>query len=220
MREPKEPNKENYMYLKESSDRKEFTTCVEEECTHICIPISEYNGYRKAVRIVTDRALQQIDKSEADGNGFRLLRAEKRYCREYDGMLWYVVKQTPHSLKIPSMDALEVSVRTLREQFKFIDDVDLGKFYLDSEISEMEKNAGKVMVTRISGQLMPKAAEQWSDEVFRSERDFLVQNNVTGRALYRAFAQFEGLFIIGIAGISQNYAQGVYEISYWATAAI
>ena len=132
-------------------------------------------------------------------------------------MLWYVVKQTPHSLKIPSMDALEVSVRTLREQFKFIDDVDLGKFYLDSE---REENAGKVMVTRISGQWMPKAAEQWSDEVLRSERDFLIHNNVTGQALYRAFAQFEGLFIIGIAGISLNFAHGVYEIAYWATAAI
>lgn len=216
----REPNKENYMYFKESSDRKEFTTCGEEECTHICIPIREYNGYRKAVRIVTDRALQQIDKSKADENGFRFLRAEERYCRECNGMLWYVVKQTPHSIKIPSTDALEISVQTLRERFKFIDDVDLRKFYLDSEREKSDESDGNVMVTSISSQWMPEAVEQWNNEIHRNENDFLIQNNITGRALYRAFAQFDGLFIVGIAGISINYAQGVYEISYWATSVI
>lgn len=207
---------EEYMYLKKDKDHS-FSFCDEEECTFVCVPKGEFRGLKKTLSIVNNRARQQIEKSKADKNGFRVMRADERYCSKLNGMLWYVTKQTPYSIKLSLQEVLFMAKQTLKEQYTFISDVDLGKFYLDSE---KEKNAGKVMATRISGQWMPKAAEQWSDEVFRSERDFLVQNNDTGRALYRAFAQFEGLFIIGIAGISQNYAQGVYEISYWATAAI
>ena len=207
--------KGKYLYLKKNNWA--YTFCTEEECTLVCVPKGEFRGLKKTLSIVNNRARQQIEKSKADKNGFRVLRAGERYCRKLGGMLWYVTKQTPYSVKLSLQEVLFIAKQTLKEQYTFISDVDLGEFYLDSE---KDKNAGNVMVTRISDQWMPEAAEQWSDEVFRNEKDYLVQNNITGRALYRAFAQFDGLFIVGIAGISINYAQGVYEISYWATSAI
>ena len=78
-----------------------YTGCDEAEAEYVMIPLAEYYGYEKAVRIVKDRAIQQVDKATADKYGYTLMRADKkRYNYEQDEKAWLITRNTPYSIKI------------------------------------------------------------------------------------------------------------------------
>ena len=87
----------------------------------VAVSEEELNGYKKAVRIVRDRAKQQIDKAKADKNGYTLLRAEKRKYGRDKGSAWLITKGTPYSIKMDFAEASALIAQDLREFYGFID---------------------------------------------------------------------------------------------------
>lgn len=80
----------------------------------VLISTQEYHGLQKALRIVRDRAMQQIDKARADEHGYTLLRAERRrYSLSSSDEVWQVTKRTPYSLHIPIESVSELIKRDI-----------------------------------------------------------------------------------------------------------
>ena len=63
-------------YLKTDNRGKLVYCKTEENADYVVVPKNEYYGLRNALRIVHDRALQQVDKSKVDEHGYRLLRCD------------------------------------------------------------------------------------------------------------------------------------------------
>lgn len=85
------------------------------QATHVLITKKEYHGLQKALRIVRDRAMQQVEKSETDGYGYQLLRAEYRpyLGTSYDA--WLVTRRTPYSCRMGISEASWMIARDLKD---------------------------------------------------------------------------------------------------------
>lgn len=87
----------------------------ESQATYVCISTHEYHGLCKALRIVHDRALQQIDKSKTDAHGYLLMRAERRLYPGTGYPAWLITKRTPYSCRMAIADIEEIVSRDLHE---------------------------------------------------------------------------------------------------------
>ena len=182
--------------------------CEKDNADYVLVPINEFNGLKKAVRIVNDRALQQIDKSKTDEHGFRLLRADlKRYQHGSDGRLWLITKETPYSSKMAVDEASALIENKLRELYWWVDEVNLQNF-TDDRLD--------VWRTRLTSEDLGTAREQWHDAERREQYNFLIENSERGRAVYQCFCKHNAM-ILEVSKLSVNYAQGLYEVTYWAT---
>lgn len=198
-----------YKYLKKSEEGYAF--CDEDNAEFVLVAKNEFNGLKKAVRIVNDRALQQIDKSKADENGFRILRAGKSFFREGKGNVYLVTKETPYSIKISLGEAWAIIENTLRENYCWVDEFDLEDF-IPEDYEDNEYRPGSI---RFYDTDYPKMIKAWENKESR-EREFLCENSKKGRAMKNLMKAHRGM-IISIAKVSANQAQGVYEVSYWCT---
>ena len=86
-------------FYKNDPENRRYASCSEDEAEFVMIDIQTFHGMKKAVRIVRDRAMQQIDKAKADVHGYTLVRAVKK--KE----VWSITKSTPYSIKIPFEEA-------------------------------------------------------------------------------------------------------------------
>lgn len=202
-----------YTYFKKNENGLKF--CDYEEAEYVLLNINEFNGLKKAVRIVNDRALQQIDKSKADEYGFRLLRAGKSYNREAKGMMYLVTKETPYSIKMRLDEAWALIETTLRELYYWLDEFDLNDFAPSPEEYKSSSYIDNQRIGRLYDSDIPKIIKQWENKDDRS-REFLLDNSKKGRAIKNLWSKRND-FIVGIAKVSANQAQGVYEVSYWCT---
>ena len=198
-----------YSYLRKTD--KGYSFCEYEDAEYVMLPINEYNGLKKAVRIVNDRALQQIDKSKADKYGFRILRAGKSYHREGKGMVYLVTKETPFSIKIGLSEAWSLIENRLREIYYWVDEFDLNDFVPE----DYQSHGSYDTCGRLCDSDYPKLIKAWENKEDR-QREFLCSNNRKGRAMKGLMEEHESM-IIDIAKVSANQAQGVYEVSYWCT---
>lgn len=178
----------------------------ENEADYIMIPMNEYNGLKKALRIINDRALQQIDKSKADEDGFRILRAGKSFYHEGRGQVYLVTKETPYSIKMELGDAWAIIEHTLRNKYEWLDQFNLEDYAPDIDDSSS---------LRISDSDYPALIKAWEDPQKR-KLDYLVSNSRKGKALKNLMNEHSAM-IISIAKVAANQAQGVYEVSYWCT---
>lgn len=181
-----------------------FSPCEEEEAEYAMLVISEYNGLQNALRIVKDRAMQQIDKSTADNNGYRLLRANvRRYSHSIKDEFWMITKATPYSTKIPLDIAHEMIMRDLREYYHYYDFHD-------------NLNHSGLPVFNISDlTLLQKACDLEYQDRFPESRHVQLYRNFIDEDKYCINNRLVMSFSFN--HISSNYAQGVYEITYWAT---
>lgn len=184
--------------------------CDESEAGYIMLPIEQYHGLKKAVRIVNDRALQQIDKSKTDKYGFRLLRADRKRFKKHDGTLWLVTKETPYSSKIALHEARALIENKLREVYYWVDEMNL-EDYVDEETETLDRYRHQIYESDL-----PKICKQWHDKDHRDRFEFLGDNSEKGRATMKCWQAHDSM-IVEISKISVNYAQGLYEVSYWAT---
>lgn len=83
------------------------------QATHVLITQKEYHGLQKALRIVRDRAVQQVEKSETDEHGYQLLRAEYRPYQGTSYEAWLVTRRTPYSVHMGVSEVSEVISRDL-----------------------------------------------------------------------------------------------------------
>lgn len=185
-----------------------LVNCDESKAEYVMLSIKEYHGLKKAVRIVNDRALQQIDKSKTDKYGFRLLRADRKRFKKSNGTLWFVTKETPYSSKIELQEAYALIEDKLRELYYWVDEINLND-YIDEKQYRLDFSTLREME-------LPKICEQWHNKEHRKKYDFLDENSRRGRALMGCWQEHDSM-IVEISKISVNYAQGLYEVSYWAT---
>ena len=171
----------------------------------VVISQEEYNGYQKALRIIKDRSLQQIDKSQADKHGYRLMRAEKRvYGRKNGKPAYLITKSTPYSIKMDPQVVKNEILDDLKQHYNFIGT----RTYTDTRWGQDKK---KITLSKYCDGI-----EQKDDPTY-ANRDFYSSNDDEGRAIYQIFQKYNNVFIFEFSKLSSNPAQGVYEITYWAT---
>lgn len=168
----------------------------------ITIPKALYNGYLNALRIIEDRGLQQIERQTADQHGYTLKYADLRvYDRTYpDQKAFWIVKQTPISLKIDVATASFIIKQSLYKHYNFRD------------ISQISTTIDSSIKMTIHELLI--ALEQKNDPDFNHE--FYVENSTRGRRIKEYIDGCPDSIIFELAKISSNIGQGVYDISYWA----
>lgn len=184
-------------YLKNNDGKYSF--CEHEEAEYAVIPIDEYYGFLSALRIVRDRAKQQIDKNTADEHGYTLLRARyKHYEPRNSEKAWFVTKRTPHSAKLPFVTASDLIKMDLKEFYHFRD---AKKFRKSSgySFSEIE---------------IIRNYNYYRDH---DEDEINSIKNTDMKEMLDYFVETDGKLAFEIAEISCNVGLGVYEVSYWAT---
>lgn len=178
----------------------------QEDADYAVIPVKEYNGLINALRIVRDRALQQVDKAKADEHGYTTLRAEyRKYIpgQEYKG--WLITKSTPHSINIPLEAAHELILRDLQDFYSFTGIPTL-RFCRNGIKEERVLEAGNIL----------KAVSQLTNPSCQDQEYFL-EHTEYGHAVYLYLSEYQFSISFELSKIACNYSQGVYEVSYWAT---
>lgn len=171
----------------------------ESEADYVMITKSEFYGYEKALRIVRDRALQEIEKSEADEHGYRFLRADKRSFNYAQKELkaWLITKSTPYSIKMSPDDALAIIEN------------DLHDFYNFRDLPTYEEGLTPM---KLSSEELLRLRKMYFEEGYDPEGqlpeteyfiNFIFENN--------------GTVIFDISKLSGNLSSGCYEVTYWAT---
>lgn len=170
----------------------------------VTIPTAEYNGLQKALRIVRDRAKQQIDKSTADENGYTLLRADKRqYEHKYDSPAWLITMSTPYSIKMSLGEVNAILDRDLRDFYGFRD--------LPEIISESSIDHGKPKKWDIKDFF---STMKYNDPTI--DRSMIQNNELLQKLAFLDSCDWKLAF--EISRIAKNHATGCYEVSVWATA--
>ena len=161
----------------------------------------EYNGFKKMLRVIIDREIQQIDKCKADSHGYSL----KLVCsRSYDRLrpeitAFNITKTTPISLKIDLYTAYTLVKNDLHDFYGFMDE----QVYM-------------------SGEGIPKKIktidllEAFQNKNENYNREYYISNSEYGRKLKEIVDSSE-VISFGPLKLSANFGQGVYEVTYWAT---
>lgn len=190
-------------FLKRDNDGK-LTYCHESESQYVLISINEYNGYEKALEIVRNRALQEIDRSKADEYGYKLVKAEKRRYRQgnrkVDNDAWFITKSTPYSLKMSVKQARAMIERDLRDFYNLRDMPVIRR----NEFGYTEKLSVRDLL-------------DYHERFFRAKMD---RSHIGNDAMLKALDWMDrlgGLVIFDLVGLTPNYAAGCYEVRYWAT---
>lgn len=192
-------------YLKRKGNS--YSVVSREEAEYVIVPISEYNGLQKALRIVRDRAIQQIDKSVTDEHGYKLLRADLRGYERKGDKLWLITKSTPYSSKIKPREVQTIIEQDLRDFYNFIK--------LPNALHYENGKSERVSTSNIAHYYK----EFFVNKQYVSGRQQYGGQNLPD--LYYEFFQKVGKCItFEINKLSINHAQGVYEVSYWGTECI
>lgn len=164
----------------------------------VAIPESALNGYKKAVRIVRDRARQQVDKAKADKYGYTLLRADKRKYKASKRSAWLITRSTPYSIKM-----------SLDEAYAMIG-CDLVEYYGFRELPVLKKNG-------YSSRLEERDLLDYYKRFYELKEDISRMHNEEILWALAWLNETNGKVAFEISHIAQNVATGCYEVSYWAT---
>ena len=180
---------------------------ADETAQIIRIPIEEYHGYQNCLRILRDRALQQIDKAQADKYGYTLKYADRRmYDRAYPNLrAYFITKVTPISLKVDFETAFFLIRKDLQAFYNY---VKLPSFAVTPTAPKVPLTARELLL----------ATQQKEDQFY--SYDFYVDNSDKGRQIKAFLDGDERPIIFEMIKVGSNIGQGVYEVSYWATGPI
>lgn len=96
-------------------EKKIYRRCNETEADHVLIPMNEYNGLQKALRMVKEYGKQQIDQSDYDEHGYQIRRASIVKYPGTSEKVYLVEKRTSYLVKYPDTDILELVIQDLRQ---------------------------------------------------------------------------------------------------------
>lgn len=151
-------------------------------------------AYLNALRIIKDRALQQIDKSKYDVNGYRLLRATRsEYSRgDRTTRAWLIKKETSYSTHIDLKVVTNLIERDLYDNYNFV---------------QLQRDADRKKMLYWHNSHTDDVEEYPQSEFVKSGLAAHLQDRgILGEAL-----------IVELQEITANYGTGHYEIAYWAT---
>ena len=186
-----------------------------DECSYVLISKEQYNGYEKALRIIRDRALQQIDKAVADEIGYVFLSAEAKYMRqEKIDNLMYVRYRTAYSIKIPLANIKGVIIRDLIERHNMMPESMKGYSYTNWN---GEKVYESISDRNIWNGVRDFITDKYNgnDWKYREYKDNPI--DIGYRKVYDYIQSKGGAIAVEIDKIIANVGQGVYEVSFWAT---
>lgn len=209
------------VYLKQTEDGKLRKIPSLEEADYIRMPVAlyrksfekrecgdvvqirreEYNGFKKMLRIIRDRGLQQIEK--ADSHGYTAKYVDERiYDRSKpDIKAYYIIKTTPISLKIDLLTAFTLLKNDLQEFYAFMDE----QSFISSD--GLEK---KIKIIDLLEAFKKKSESNY-------DRDYYISNSEYGRKLKEIVDNSPEAISFGPIKLSANMGQGVYEVTYWST---
>lgn len=175
--------------------------CDESEAEYSFIDIEKYNGLRKALRIVRDRALQQIDKQIADEHGYRLVRAAiVKYSRNSIYDVWKITKSTPYSIKLGIEEAAYLIKQDMVDYYK------LRPFPLKKSFDGIKSMTYEDVAPEIKCYFEREIDDtHW---LRFQERDKRVTDFIE---------EYDGLVVTEPIEYSTNIGQGVYEVTYYAS---
>lgn len=174
-----------------------FEECEPETCYVFKEDELDEHGklYLNMLRIVQDRALQQVEKSKADEHGYRLIRAQKKEHFS-NHTAWLIKKATPYSIK---MDLKSAGVLISK------DIVD----YYHGIYEELQHWQGLYAV---------KLLDWYKHGWLTYKRD--VKNNEAAECGFLdrldVLGIDDGKMVLEITEISGNIGTGTYEVTYWA----
>ncbi len=189
---------------KDSIQRKNTNVKGENE---VAIPKEEYNGIQKMFRILRDRSLQEIEKSKADPHGYTLKYADERPLDRLhpDQRAYFITKMTPLSLRMNLETAYYMIKKDLREYYNFLDNVSIK--------SAQGSSNGNIKPTDLYTALSQRKDPNYN-------YDFYVSNSDYGKMIKKTLDNSPQIVSFGPIKIVSNIGQGIYEISYWASAPI
>lgn len=181
-----------------------FEECEPETCYVFKEEELDEHGklYLNMLRIIKDRSLQQVSKSEADEHGYKFIRSRRRkYLRGNNSMkMWLVTKQTPYSVKMP-ISVVERSVMTdLETYYNSIIRIKGYKSTVYSGGTPVKDMFSLLSFLNVRHEEPPDSYKPLI-ELFESKGIDYQKPRV----------------IIELSELSANYAVGVYEVTYWAT---
>lgn len=182
-----------------------------QDAEFVLLPIEEYNGYEKAVRVVRDRALQQIEKGKADKHGYTLLRADKKKHKAYNGEYWLVTKTTPYSINIP-VDEVQALIK--KDLIDFYGYWTTRKFEYPYKEEMCSRYVSESFLLTTLLQHMQSSLNGSLDELYES-RDNWNENISLAYHVREYLRDSKFRFSFDMCKLSCNYAQGKYEVSYW-----
>lgn len=178
-----------------------YVWCDESEAEYAFIDIEKYNGLRKALRIVRDRALQQIDKQIADEHGYRLVRAARvEYSRSSTHKVWKITKSTPYSIKLGIEEAAYLIKQDMVDYYK------LRPFPLKVQF-------GKIV--RMTYEDVAYEIECYCEREIKDEDWLRCQER--NKRVTNFIEEYDGLVVTEPIEYSTNIGQGVYEVTYYAS---
>ena len=188
-------------------ENEKYKKSTENEADSVMLPISEYHGYINALRIIKDRGIQQIDKSQVDENGYRLLRADKKRYYEVENQkidTYLITRATPYGINISLKEVALFIKQDLILNYGFVNNrtyaYEFSGRMIDEEVTDRD------ILVRIPT-IIEKAER--NEELISDEN-----------ALFEWYLENQNRTGFSINRISANYAQGIYEVSYFATALI
>lgn len=165
----------------------------EEDADYALINIHEYNGLQKALRLVRERALQEVKKSTVDKHGYKLLNMSRQRYENTRYAHWVVKMASPYSIKIDINGVYEIILMDLKEHYGY----ERFPFESGNEIFyELE------LLERVEAYALRKAAGRVIEEMDPLEQ--LIEKR-------------EGRIVFGLKNIKPNYGSGVYEVEFLAT---
>lgn len=182
-----DPDKHTYAQVESPSD-----------AGFVMISMQEYYGFQKCLRVIHDRALQQIDRATADENGYSIIQAmHQTYSREDNFEFYRIKKNTPYSLNL-SLAAAYTAIKA-----------DLIRYYhyVDLPTLEYTTRSGQLMSIKVTPKILAKRIPFLNDESTGADE----------KVLYEWWKSVSDHISFDISVVSGNYGQGVYAVTYWAT---
>ena len=198
-----------------------WTYCEESEAEAALIPIESYHGYEKALRILNDRAKQQIKPAPYDDHGYQTIRAEAKkyrngnYSKHYK--VFEITKNTPFSASL--------SLEEASDQIK----LDLHKYYHYPTAAELQYNViyhdnTTKTFTMSYSELSHGILEYYADPQYFTKTRIL-ESKITGDAekytkIKELAEKYNNSIIYSIEKFRVDYGRGVYSVTYMATGTI
>ena len=175
----------------------------ESDAQYVVIPKSEYNGLRNALRIIHDRSLQQLEKSEVDEYGYKILRAELRTYPKRSGgddrKYWYISKSTPYAIKMPVSAVSAAAINDLKNHYHYYDWKEV-----------VNVNGSPVLSLKDIGYI-----ERYAQNPFDNRQFEWIHSNLTEPRGWMIDNRL--VLSFDLCRLSANYSTGLFEISYWST---
>lgn len=224
-----------YEYLKSFPELPEGYVKIREE---------ELTGYKNALRIIHDRALQQIDKAKADQYGYRILDARNIYEEygEYHPDLrrkdievgtWQIRMESPHSVNISYEDALFILEHDLNEFYGTVVNLDCECQYgllrdiFGSRLGFVRVNnlhfrefVQGAVITILSNEYNSIESPERENIIIQVCNNFMTYDSISREESAELIKWAKGLgdkIIYKIVSLNPNYGTGRYEITFKCT---